>query len=92
MRHSVYGRLAGYEDVNDAGRLALDLVMRQFVGGRTADAQAALASHMGRVKTETLAMPGSHEALADLNGQWIDRFHNRNGLKDILLDMDKSIN
>ena len=30
---SVYGRLAGYEDVNDADRLALDPVMRQVVGG-----------------------------------------------------------
>ena len=28
FRQSVYGRLAGYEDVNDADRLALDPVMR----------------------------------------------------------------
>ena len=33
FRQSVYGRLAGYEDVNDADRLALDPVMRQIVGG-----------------------------------------------------------
>ena len=44
FRQSVYGRLAGYEDVNDADRLALDPVMRQVVGGRTVDAQAASAS------------------------------------------------
>jgi hypothetical protein len=29
--------------------------------------------------------------LADLNGQWIDRFHDRNGLKYIVLDMDSSV-
>jgi len=34
---SVFGRLAGYEDVNDADQLALDPVMRQVVGGRAAD-------------------------------------------------------
>ena len=57
FRQSVYGRLAGYEDVNDANRLALDPVMRQIVGGRAVDAQAASASQMGRFETETLALP-----------------------------------
>jgi hypothetical protein len=71
FRQSVYGRLAGYEDVNDADRLALDPVMRQVVGGRAVDAQAV--SQMGRFETETLALPENRAALADLNGQWIDR-------------------
>jgi len=75
FRQSVYGRLAGYEDVNDAGQLALDPVMRQVVGGRAVDAQAASASQMGRFETETLALPENRQALADLNGQWIDNFH-----------------
>ena len=91
IRQSVYGRLAGYEDVNDADRLALDPVMRQVVGGRAIDAQAASASQMGRFETETLAFPENRAALADLNGQWIDRFHDRNGLKYIVLDMDSSV-
>jgi hypothetical protein len=91
FRQSVYGRLAGYEDVNDADRLSLDPVMRQVVGGRAVDAQAASASQMGRFETETLASPTNRAALADLNGQWIDRFHDRNGLKYIVLDMDSSV-
>jgi len=37
FRQSVFGRLAGYEDVNDADQLALDPVMRQVVGGRAVD-------------------------------------------------------
>ena len=92
FRQSVYGRLAGCEDVNDADRLALDPVMRQVVGGRAVDAQAASASQMGRFETETLAPPENRAALADLNGQWIDRFHDRRRLKYITLDMDSSVN
>ncbi len=34
LRQSVYSRLAGYEDVNDAERLAVDPAMRHVVGGR----------------------------------------------------------
>jgi hypothetical protein len=91
FRQSVFGRLAGYEEVNDADRLALDPVMRQVIGGRAVDAQAASASQMGRFETETLASPANREALAGLNGQWIGRFHYRNGLKYIVLDMDSSV-
>lgn len=91
FRQSVYGRLAGYEDVNYADGLALDLVMRQIAGRRAVDAQAASASQMGRFETETLALPENRAALADLNSQWIDRFHDRNGLKYITLDMDSSV-
>ena len=91
FRQSVFGRLAGYEDVNDADRLALDPVMRQVVGGRAVDSQAASASQMGRFETGTLALAENRAALADLNGQWIDRFHDRNGLKYIVLDMDSSV-
>ena len=40
FRQSLYGRLAGYEDLNDADRLAFDPVMRQLVGGRAVDALA----------------------------------------------------
>ncbi|WP_371061395.1 IS1380 family transposase [Rhodosalinus sp. 5P4] len=91
FRQSVFGRLAGYEDVNDADRLATDPVMRQVVGSRAVDAQAASASQMGRFETETLALPENRTALAELNGQWIDRFHDRNVLKYIVLDMDSSV-
>jgi len=34
LRQSVFGRLAGYEDVNDAERLCRDPAMRWVVGGR----------------------------------------------------------
>ena len=91
FRQSVYGRLAVCEDVNDAERLALDPVIRQVIGGRAVDAQAASASQMGRFETDMLALAENRAALADLNGQWIDRFHDRNDLTYIVLDMDSSV-
>jgi hypothetical protein len=36
LRQSVFGRLAGYEDVNDAQRLRHDPAMRWIVGGKAA--------------------------------------------------------
>jgi len=65
--------------------------MRQVVGCRAVDAQAASASQIGRLQTETLDLTENRAALADLNGQRIDRFHDRNGLKYIVLDMDTSV-
>jgi hypothetical protein len=41
FRQAVLGRLAGYEDVNDAERLAHDPALRWVVGGRAVMAQAA---------------------------------------------------
>jgi hypothetical protein len=41
LRQSVFGRLAGYEDVNDAERLCHDRAMRWIVGGRAAHGSAA---------------------------------------------------
>ena len=42
LRQSVYGRLAGYEDVNDAERLSVDPVMRHVVGGRATGRRGVL--------------------------------------------------
>ena len=44
LRQSVFGRLAGYEDVNDADRLGHDPAMRWIVGGHAATKQAASTS------------------------------------------------
>src|SRR5262249_3318536 len=48
LRQSIYSRLAGYEDVNDAERLCVDPAMRTVVGGRAKDTQAASTSEMAR--------------------------------------------
>lgn len=41
LRQAVFGRLGGYEDVNDAERLRNDPAMRWIVGGKAASAWAA---------------------------------------------------
>ena len=55
LRQSVFGRLAGYEDVNDAERLRHDPAMRWIVGGKAAHGRAASPSQMGRFETQWLA-------------------------------------
>src|SRR5262245_56395333 len=55
LRQSIYSRLAGYEDLNDAERLRLDPAMRTVVGGRAREHTAASASEIARFETETLA-------------------------------------
>jgi len=90
LRQSVFGRLAGYEDVNDADRLSCDPAMRWIVGGNAVEGGAASTSQMGRFETELLATDDNLAALADLLGIWIDRVHERKPPKAIVLDMDSS--
>ena len=91
FRQSVFGRLGGYEDVNDADRLGRDPAMRWIVGGKAVDRQAASTSQMGRFETELLASDVNIEALTDMNGAWIDKVHDRRPPKMIILDMDSSV-
>ncbi len=49
---SVFGRLVGYADVNDAERLSLSPMMRTIVDRRGLDRNAASASEMGYFETE----------------------------------------
>jgi hypothetical protein len=67
VRQAVYGRLAGYEDVNDAERLSRDPAMRAVVGREGLDRPAASSSEMGRFETEWLATEANLAALADLS-------------------------
>ena len=55
FRQSVFGRLAGYEDVNDAERLAHDPAMCAVVDRSGLDRRAASSSQMGRFETAWLA-------------------------------------
>jgi len=91
LRQSVFGRLAGYEDVNDAERLRHDPAMRWIVGGKAAQSSAASPSQMGRFETQWLVAPKNFAGLADLSGQWIDLVHGRRPPRSIVLDMDSSV-
>jgi hypothetical protein len=91
LRQSVFGRLAGYEDVNDADRLAHDPAMRAVVDRAGLDRRAASASQMGRFETAWLSSEVNLAALTDLSGVWIDRVHARRPQTMIMLDMDSSV-
>ena len=91
FRQSVFGRLGGCEDVNDADRLGRDPAMRWIVGGRAAAMAAASTSQMGRFETAFLATDENLTALAGLSGQWIDRGHARHPPRMIVLDMNSSV-
>jgi hypothetical protein len=91
LRQSIYSRLAGYEDVNDAERLGLDRAMRIVVGGRARDSQAASTSEMVRFETETLSTQENLKHLIDLSGKWIDPAHQHRKLMKLILDMDSSV-
>ena len=91
LRQSIYARLAGYEDTNDAERLSVDPAMRHVVGGRARRRQAASTSQMARFETEILTDEESLGALRDLSGRWIDRVGQRKPTGRIILDMDSSV-
>src|ERR1044071_4192253 len=90
LRQSVFGRLAGYEDVNDADRLCRDPAMRWVVGDRAINGSAASASQMGRFETKWLSRPENLTTLADLPGQWINKVRKWRRPKTVILDMDSS--
>ena len=91
LRQSVYSRLAGYDDVNDAERLSVDPIMRRVVGGRAAETQAASISQVGRFETEVLTASGNLPVLMTLVGQWVDQIRQRRPTKKLVLDMDSSV-
>jgi hypothetical protein len=91
LRQSLYSRLAGYEDTNDAERLAVDPAMRQVVGGRATEHTAASTSQMGRFETEVLTQPKNLKALTKLSGSWIDRLQEHRAMRNLTLDMDSSV-
>ena len=91
LRQSVYSRLAGYEDTNDAERLSDDPTMRVIVGRRGGpERKAASTNTMSRFETEVLTQDGNVEGLARLNAKWVDGAISHTAHRRVILDMDSS--
>jgi hypothetical protein len=90
LRWSAYGRPFRYVYTNDRERLAVDPAVRQVVGGRATDRQAASISQMGWLETEILTARKNLKALTDLPEMWVDRACQRRALGELKLDVNSS--
>jgi hypothetical protein len=90
VRQSLYSRLAGYADVNDAERLAQDPVFRLIGSSKIWERGAALTSRLQWFETEVLTQPENLGGLAALNRELIARAEAIEPRWRVVLDMDST--
>ena len=90
FRQSVYSRIAGYEDVNDAERLAHDPTFRLIGSEKTWDRGAALTSRLQTFETEMLAEDENFDSLARINRELIGKTEALDSPQRVVLDMDST--
>jgi hypothetical protein len=90
LRQSVYSRLAGYEDLNDAERLSQDPTFRLIGSEKLWDRGAALTSRLQSFETEMLAEEENFAGLARLNRELIGRAEAMDSACRAVLDMDST--
>src|ERR1017187_4095000 len=89
LRQSVYSRIAGYEDVNDAERVSQDPTFRLIGSEKTWDRGAALTSRLQTFETEMLAEEENFQSLARINSELIGKAE-ANSPQRVVLDMDST--
>jgi hypothetical protein len=90
LRQSVYSRLAGYEDLNDAERLSQDPTFRLISSEKIWDRGAALTSRLQSFETEILAEDANFAGLAGLSRALITRAEALDSGSRTVLDMDST--
>ena len=88
LRQSVYSRLAGYEDLNDAERLSQDPTFRLIGSEKVWDRGAALTSRLQTFETEMLAEEENFAGLGRLNRALIDKAETMDSGYRTVLDTD----
>ena len=88
LRQSVYSRLAGYEDVNDAERLSQDPTFRLIGSEKTWERGAAPTSRLQTFETEMLAKVENFVGLARINRELIGKVEAFQWHYRAVLDMD----
>jgi hypothetical protein len=90
LRQSIFSRLAGYEDVNDANQLRKDPALRIILGERALKKNGSSESTVGKFETEILTEGNNLEKLDEMLMDWIAKVDSIRGVKEIVLDMDSS--
>jgi hypothetical protein len=90
VRQSIYSRLAGYEDVNDAARLSQDPAFRLIGSEKIWERGAALTSRLQSFETEVLAQEENLAGLAALNRELIAGAEAIESPRRVVLDMDST--
>src|SRR5215467_10383192 len=90
LRQSIYSRLAGYEDLNDAARLSQDPTFRLIGSRKIWERGAALTSRLQSFETEVLTQEDNVAGLATLNRELIARAEAIASPQRIVLDMDST--
>jgi hypothetical protein len=90
LRRSVYSRIAGYEDVNDAERVSQDPTFRLIGSEKTWDRGAALTSRLQTFETEMLAEEENFRSLACINRELIGKAEAIDAPQRIVLDIDST--
>jgi hypothetical protein len=90
FRQSVYSRVAGYEDVNDAERLSQDPAFRLIGSENVWDRGVALTSRLQTFETEMLAEEENFAGLARINRELIGRAEALDSPQRVVLDMDST--
>jgi hypothetical protein len=90
LRQSVYSRMAGYEDVNDAERLSQDPTFRLIGSEKIWERGAALTSRLQSFETELLTQEGNLAGLAAINRELIAKAETLESPQRVVLDMDST--
>jgi hypothetical protein len=90
LRQSIYSRMAGYEDVNDAERLAQDPTFRLIGSAKIWKRGAALTSRLQSFETEILTQEENLKGLAAINRKLIAKVDTIDYPQRVVLDMDST--
>jgi len=90
LRQSVYSRLAGYEDLNDAARLSQDPTFRLIGSRKVWERGAALTSRLQSFEIALLTQTDNLAGLAALNRELIARAEAIDSPRRVVLDMDST--
>src|SRR6202011_722191 len=90
LRQSIYSRLAGYEDVSDAARLAQDPTFRLIGSRKIWERGAALTSRLQSFETEVLTKEETLAGLATLNRELLSKAEAIDPPRRVELDMDST--